>query len=441
MITNIRTDKISPHPDNPRKDLGDLSELAESIKVNGILQNLTVVPYLGEVTGQPIDGLYRVVIGHRRLAAAKLAGLTEVPCAISNMNFHKQLSTMLLENMQRNDLTIWEQAQGFQMMLNFGDTVEDISTQTGLSETTVRRRVKLLDLDKDKFKKSVERGATLQEYAELDKIKDIKTKNSVLEKIGTPDFKWALQRAIDTEKNNINKALIIKELEKFAAQVESSNGLQYVASYSTALQQAIVAPVDVNTVEYFYYINSSGYVYLYKKSEANKSTAADPAWLTQQRERDEQRAALNEISKRAYKLRCEFIKTVPNTTAKKNMSTILEYLLLEILYNGSGTDYEELVDFLDIEIDEDDEDDEEQNFNKVKEIVAAQPERHLLVTAYLMLDSAHATYYGWDNRHEDNKELNTVYDFLEKLGYEASKEEQSLRDGTHELYIREDEAV
>lgn len=54
---------------------------------------------------------------------------------------------MLLENMQRSDLTVYEQAQGFQMMLDLGESISDISEKTGFSETTVRRRVKLLELD------------------------------------------------------------------------------------------------------------------------------------------------------------------------------------------------------------------------------------------------------------------------------------------------------
>lgn len=93
----IETSKIHPHPDNPRKELGDLTELAESIKEQGILQNLTVIPE-GEED-------YLVVIGHRRLAAAKLAGLEKVPCVISDMDHKTQVATMLLENIQRQDLT------------------------------------------------------------------------------------------------------------------------------------------------------------------------------------------------------------------------------------------------------------------------------------------------------------------------------------------------
>lgn len=66
-IVTIGLEHIHPHPDNPRKDLGDLTELAESIKKNGIMQNLTVIPKEGE------PGEYITIIGHRRSAAAKLA--------------------------------------------------------------------------------------------------------------------------------------------------------------------------------------------------------------------------------------------------------------------------------------------------------------------------------------------------------------------------------
>lgn len=176
MIKNIEISRIHPHYNNPRKELGDLTELAESIKKTGILQNLTVVPWFSSTTGVGADDPkqqeemgYIAVIGHRRLEAAKLAGLKEVPCVISNMSYNEQIATMLLENMQRNDLTMYEQAEGFQMMLDLGESVSDISEKTGLSTTTVRRRVKLLDLDKEKFRRSVERGATLNDYIELEK--------------------------------------------------------------------------------------------------------------------------------------------------------------------------------------------------------------------------------------------------------------------------------
>lgn len=241
MIKNIDVSKIHPHYNNPRKELGDLSELAESIRKTGILQNLTVVPWFSDITKSGADDPvkqeemgYIAVIGHRRLAAAKLAGLKEVPCVISDMSYSEQIATMLLENMQRNDLTLYEQAEGFQMMLDLGESVGDISEKTGLSTTTVRRRVKLLDLDKEKFRQSVERGATLSDYIELEKIEDVDLKNSVLEAIGTADFKWKLQSAIDKEQANKKRRIIIAEVEKFATRITDTENFDYVTSYYTS---------------------------------------------------------------------------------------------------------------------------------------------------------------------------------------------------------------
>ena len=109
MIKLIDINKIHHHPDTPRKDLGDLTELAESISQRGVLQNLTLVPIEGK------EDEFYAVIGNRRLAASRLAGLKELPSAvISDMDHKTQVGTMLLENIQREDLTAYEQAQGFQ---------------------------------------------------------------------------------------------------------------------------------------------------------------------------------------------------------------------------------------------------------------------------------------------------------------------------------------
>ena len=145
-IHMIPVRRLIHHPENPRKDLGDLTELAESIRKNGIMQNLTVVPDM--LDGTIDTGRYRVVIGNRRMEAAKLAGLEELPCVVSDMDHRTQIATMLEENMQRADLTVYEQAQGFQMMMDLGFKPEEISEKTGFSETTVGRRLKMAQLDR-----------------------------------------------------------------------------------------------------------------------------------------------------------------------------------------------------------------------------------------------------------------------------------------------------
>ena len=160
----LPVNRLHPHPSNPRKNLGDLTELADSIKANGVLQNLTVV--VDDPTSTISD--FTVIIGHRRLAAAKKAGISEVPCVVAEMTPQEQVKTMLMENIQRSDLTVYEQAQGFQLMLDMGETVESIAKDSGFSQSTIRRRVKLLELDPDKFRKSEARGATLQDYLELE---------------------------------------------------------------------------------------------------------------------------------------------------------------------------------------------------------------------------------------------------------------------------------
>lgn len=208
-IVYIEVDKLHPHDANPRKNTGDVTELADSIKKNGILQNLTVVPATGYWYGD-----YTVIIGHRRLAAAKQAGLKTVPCVIREMDPKAQIATMLLENMQRSDLTVYEQAQGMQMMLDLGETVETVAEKTGFSESTVRRRTRLLKLDSEVFKETEGRQITMSEYDKLFEIKDDAKRNEVLKSIGTNNFENNLLRAVNAEKTIEKRKLFFEELDK-----------------------------------------------------------------------------------------------------------------------------------------------------------------------------------------------------------------------------------
>ena len=171
-VREININQIKPHPDNPRKDIGDVTELAKSIKVNGIMQNLTVVP--------AAEG-YKALIGHRRLAAAKMAGLETVPCVvIEGLSLQEQVAIMLEENMQREDLTVVEQAESFQLMLDLGATIDDLKETTGFSESTIRHRLNLAKLDKEILQEAMEYQFALSDYIELEKIDDIEERNRIL---------------------------------------------------------------------------------------------------------------------------------------------------------------------------------------------------------------------------------------------------------------------
>ena len=192
-IVMINVSNIYPHPDNPRKDVGDVTELAESIKKQGVMQNLTVIP-LPALTEEPeeqpdadtesLSSDFHVIIGHRRLAAAKLAGIETVPCKIvSKISKKEQVSIMLEENMQREDLTVWEQAQGFQMMLDLGETEDTIADKTGFSKTTIKHRLNIAKLDQDELKNKEQDKdfqLSLKDLYELERIKDVEERNKIL---------------------------------------------------------------------------------------------------------------------------------------------------------------------------------------------------------------------------------------------------------------------
>ena len=132
-IKLINTSLIDPHPDNPRKNIGDVTDLAASIKTNGLLTPLSVVPN-GE--------RYRVIAGHRRLAACKQAGIGAVPCFVLQLNPLQQLEAMVTENCQREQLTALEEADAIQGMLALGATTASVAHRLGRSADYVRDRAK-----------------------------------------------------------------------------------------------------------------------------------------------------------------------------------------------------------------------------------------------------------------------------------------------------------
>lgn len=133
QIKLINTSLIDPHPDNPRKNIGDVTDLAASIKTNGLLTPLSVVPN-GE--------RYRVIAGHRRLAACKQAGTGAVPCFVLDLDPLQQLEAMVTENCQREQLTVLEEADAIQGMLDLGATTANVAHRLGRSADYVRDRAK-----------------------------------------------------------------------------------------------------------------------------------------------------------------------------------------------------------------------------------------------------------------------------------------------------------
>ena len=204
-IVMLKRSQLHPHPDNPRKDMGDLTELKESIREHGIMQNLTVIPMDDEWEN------FRILIGHRRFAASE--GLPiDLPCVIvEGLSDKEQVGIMLCENMQRSDLTFLEQAHGFQMMMDLGETIETISDKTGFSEATVKHRLEIAKLKKESIDTAMESfQPTISDYIELERVKDLKERNKILEDAeSSSDLHYSVQAYVDEQnrKKNAKKYL------------------------------------------------------------------------------------------------------------------------------------------------------------------------------------------------------------------------------------------
>ncbi|HXH49349.1 MAG TPA: ParB/RepB/Spo0J family partition protein [Terriglobia bacterium] len=127
----IAIDEIQPYADQPRKDRGDLTGLAESVRQKGVLEPLLV-------RKNPESGKFQIISGERRYFAARMAGLAEVPCIEKSADDAETLELALIENMQRKDLTPFEEADGVQALGDrFGLTHEEIATKIGKARSSV----------------------------------------------------------------------------------------------------------------------------------------------------------------------------------------------------------------------------------------------------------------------------------------------------------------
>lgn len=132
-------DQIEPNPDQPRTEIGDLTELTSSIKQKGVLEPLLVKPNA--------DGTYMIIAGERRWRAATQAGLEEVPCIELDIDEQSIAEIALIENMQRKDLTVWEEADGLAALnARYGYTHEEIAKQIGKSRSTVTEALSIAGL-------------------------------------------------------------------------------------------------------------------------------------------------------------------------------------------------------------------------------------------------------------------------------------------------------
>lgn len=456
-ITYLPIDHLREHPLNPRKDLGDLTELAESIKGNGILQNLTVVPIacVPKLTGRdygvedPKDNdLYVVVIGHRRLAAATMAGEDTVPCSIVRMSQAQQQETMLIENMQRSDLTVYEQAQGFQMMLDMGHSVQTIVNRTGFSETTVRRRLKMAELDQEKLKEVSTRQISLMDFDRLSQIADLAARNECLDKIGTRDFDMAVQKAVKAQGIEENmpkvkawlksvKAKQIKDSERWGGKYNCIGSTIYIEKWGEDGSK----PKDgIESKPIFYSMGKKGeYSYgqltLYHEAERAKPVKRSQKEIDHDKAVSKAWDRIDSVAAAAHNLRKKFIDSFVVT--KKNESQVIFGAVFAgcmdaISYNSA--DRGSLYRLAGIEdtgyIPE-----REKLFWEGFDKVSGNDWAKLVYALFGDADIACASGYRRAfPEYDGNAKLELIYRWLSSIGYEMSTEEAQLLNGELDAY-------
>ena len=137
----LRLSSIEPNKDQPRKQFDEdaLMELADSIRQHGVIQPLLV---------RPLDnGMYQLVAGERRWRASRMAGLMEVPVVIRDLSDHEAMEIALIENLQRKDLNVIEEALGYQQLMEkYSMTQEKVAERVGKSRPAVANALRLLNL-------------------------------------------------------------------------------------------------------------------------------------------------------------------------------------------------------------------------------------------------------------------------------------------------------
>ena len=140
-IQEIPVGDLDTNPDQPRQTFDDesIAQLADSIRDQGVLQPLLVVPFNG--------GRYRIIAGERRYRAGRMAGLETLPCIVKDIDVIRQREIALIENLQREDLNPLEAAKGIQaLMKQCGYTQEKVSTRLGKSRPAVANLLRMLTL-------------------------------------------------------------------------------------------------------------------------------------------------------------------------------------------------------------------------------------------------------------------------------------------------------
>lgn len=462
-IVMIQAEQLEHHPDNPRKEIGDITELAASIGVDGILQNLTVVP-------QPKNkDKFYIVIGNRRYEAGCAAGLHEFPCVISDMDYTKQLETMLVENMNRSDLTPYEEAKGFEQLTLAGYSTEEIAEKTGFSKATIKRRINLCQYDKELVVNAFKNQATFEDFEKLNKLKDKKLRDKAAEKLGSKNFDWEFSCCMK-EQRIAERKLIILEALKEANVEDSKNNEEQIWEMNRLFTIPICADSDdahdmmsglealknLGEGEYYYYFGYYGDCSICELSKEEKQEEVVEPAVQKNKEEIEQLESLFE------QMRKRHLDYIINYDRRANSAPGFALICFDIiseLFKNKEIDGTYCRRISDVESYMSEKNKTiYSNFDSPIEAYAEEKPFSFWVdiVTTLLIGDTDSNYYDYlysayngivyqgDNENSYGYRyalrLKLFIKFLIGIGYEMSDEEKQLIDGTHRLYHLDDES-
>ncbi len=176
-LLNIKTDEIIQNANQPRKsfDEYELYKLSESIRHNGIIQPLTV---------RKTDNGYILIAGERRLRAAKKAGLKKVPCIVYRVSGETAAAYSVIENLQRADLNVFEQAEGINRLITeFGISHADAAERLGIAQSTLSNKLRVLRLSEAERSRITAARLTERHARALIRITDETERKNALDRI------------------------------------------------------------------------------------------------------------------------------------------------------------------------------------------------------------------------------------------------------------------
>jgi ParB family chromosome partitioning protein len=206
----IPIEDIQANPDQPRQSLGDLSELVASVREKGVLEPILV---------RSVGGHYQIIAGERRYRAAVEAGLAEIPCIVRDTSDSEMMELALVENLQRKDLTAFEEADGLRVLAErYGYTHEEMAEKLGKSRSSITESLSLT--------------AMPEEVRQVCRLADIQSKSVLLQVVrqGSADKMTAFVEQL--QQTGVTRAEVRRLSQRTEARRGRGRPRQFVYKFS-----------------------------------------------------------------------------------------------------------------------------------------------------------------------------------------------------------------